>query len=169
MSSIRVRIATLADANSIYELNKSVLPIYYSSIEHGMMIMNPTKLVLIAEINKKIPIGYLIGDYWTNGENFHIVSIGVNKDIRKKGIGSFLLKKLIDKLKRMGYKTITLNVHEENKVAYKFYEKHGFVVKERLKDYYDGCLTSDNLDAFNMIKNIKESDNPQQESQQNKP
>jgi len=150
MTSVKVRIAGLNHVNGIYELNRSCLPVYYGRIEHGIMIMNPSNLVLVAESNDNKIVGYLIGEYV--GNNFHIISIGVDMENRNKGIGGYLLKKCIEKLQDI--LTITLNVHTENNPAISFYMKNDFQIAQIRKEYYKGSSNDKITDAYYMIKKL---------------
>ena len=55
--------------------------------------------------------------------------IGVHPDYQRQGIGSVILKNLIEQVKDKGYASIGLFAWEENQVNIPFYEKLGFVRK----------------------------------------
>lgn len=52
--------------------------------------------------------------------------ISVHPDYRRKGIGTSIMKKLIDKVKDKGYASIGLFAWKENPDNISFYEKFGF-------------------------------------------
>lgn len=65
------------------------------------------------------------------------MTITVLKPYRRYGIGSQLLTKAIeDCTKAKKIKTMYLHVQDGNESAMEFYKKHGFVIKERLENYY---------------------------------
>ena len=146
-----IRKAIIYDTTSISELNKKCLPIYYSYVEYLLLITSPTYLVLVAEINNEI-IGYMVGEFHSSNKNFHILSIGVDDKVRSKGIGTYLINKLIIDIKEKKYDNITLFVHDENEKAIKFYIKNDFVKIEHLPNYYEGSLKAKSQGAVKMRK-----------------
>lgn len=99
-------------------------------------------LCLVAEVNGKI-----VGAVWTRIFDGEIkgygtidnktpeLSISLFKENRNKGIGSALMKKILEKLKEQGYSKISLSVSKNN-YAFKLYQKLGFTVIEERKDDY---------------------------------
>ena len=57
----------------------------------------------------------------------HILSISVRNEMQSKGIGTMLLKSMLDQCKVMNYKKIFLEVRVSNEKAINFYEKFGLV------------------------------------------
>jgi len=74
----------------------------------------------------------------------YIMTITVLKPYRRYGIGSLLLEKAIEECaKDKKIKKMTLHVQKGNDSAMEFYKKHGFVIKEELKDYYTDLTPAD--------------------------
>jgi ribosomal protein S18 acetylase RimI-like enzyme len=74
----------------------------------------------------------------------YIMTITVLKPYRRYGIGSQLLAKAIeDCAKSRSIKRMTLHVQKGNDSAMEFYKKHGFTIKEELKDYYTDLSPAD--------------------------
>lgn len=83
----------------------------------------------------------------------YIMTITVLKPYRRYGIGSQLLEKAIeDCAKNRQIKKMTLHVQKGNDSAMEFYKKHGFIIKEELKDYYTDL---DPADCFVLEKDIE--------------
>ena len=55
-----------------------------------------------------------------------IISLLIKKSYRRKGLGSILFKKFLNKLCKKGINFIFLEVSEQNKIALNFYYKHKF-------------------------------------------
>lgn len=70
-------------------------------------------------------------------DEVHITNIVVKKDLRKMGIGSILLEKLIEMAKLHNATLITLEVNCKNASAYQLYLKHNFKVVGFRKKYYN--------------------------------
>jgi ribosomal-protein-alanine N-acetyltransferase len=87
---------------------------------------------LVYEEDEKI-LGYVIFE-----ENGHVLSIAVDPSYRRRGIGTELMKKVVEKLK-----TAWIEVKGKNTIAQKFYESLGFKRKGLVKKYYktdDGLI-----------------------------
>ncbi|WP_347160492.1 GNAT family N-acetyltransferase [Phocaeicola vulgatus] len=82
-------------------------------------------------------------EYW---RTFQLVSTYINdtipelcmsllKDFRNQGLGSLLIKRMLDDIKSLGYRHISLSVSKDNYAA-GWYRKLGFkVYKEQKEDY----------------------------------
>lgn len=87
---------------------------------------------------------------WFNIDEAHIMNIAVKKDFRKKGIGSELLKFLIEEAKNKEKICITLEVRDDNIPAIELYKKFDFDILGKRKKYYNNCN-----DAIIMTKFFK--------------
>jgi len=73
------------------------------------------------------PIGILLALPETDGqEGYHILTIGVVKAFRRKGVGKSLIKAALNVFKESEIKTLVLDVHRENKPALELYKELGF-------------------------------------------
>ena len=66
----------------------------------------------------------------------HILSISVRNEMQSQGIGTLLLKSMLDQCKVMNYKKIFLEVRVSNEKAINFYEKFGFSKDAIRNNYY---------------------------------
>lgn len=64
-----------------------------------------------------------------------INNICVDKNNRKKGIGNFLLKNIINQAQLRNCKTIVLDVSKENPIAIGLYKKYGFKISKERKSW----------------------------------
>ena len=71
--------------------------------------------------------------------------LAVEQAWRKRGIGSSLVQRAIDKMKAMGCDEVVLETEYTNKTALAFYERQGFVRSKRMTRYY-----LNNGDAFRL-------------------
>ena len=75
----------------------------------------------------------------------HLLSIAVKETQQTKGIGSLLLKSMINQCKVMGINQVFLEVRVSNEKAIAFYQKNGFE-KDAIRDkYYSGDIPEDAL------------------------
>jgi ribosomal-protein-alanine N-acetyltransferase len=80
--------------------------------------------------NDDILCGYLIVHI---GDKIDIEKIFVDKNFRKQGIGTMLIKHIINSFSN---KKIILEVNENNTIAISFYKALGFKLLTTRKDYY---------------------------------
>ena len=70
-----------------------------------------------------------------------IISFLIKKKYRRKGFGSILIKKFLQKLCKKGIKSIFLEVSKQNKIAQNFYYKHKFQKVGVRPQYYKKKLS----------------------------
>lgn len=88
-------------------------------------------------------VGY-VGSQTVLGEA-DMMNLAVSADFRRRGIGSELIRELIEKLKIRGARCLTLEVRASNNPAISLYHKMGFVQIGRRPGYYrnpreDACI-----------------------------
>lgn len=124
---------TLYDLNSIkdnlisdfddfwnYSVFKSELE---SDSSHYLVVKDNSKIIGFAGIKVTVP-------------DCDIMNIVVKKDFRNQGIGSLLLKELINLSKSLNVKNLFLEVNERNTPAILLYNKFGFKKISTRKNYY---------------------------------
>jgi len=87
---------------------------------------------LVADENNRV-VGFIIG-MLTAMDELRILMLAVEKDYRRRGIGSMLLKNLM--MRYPHARRVYLEVKCSNHEAIKFYKRHGFVIKEKIEDFY---------------------------------
>ena len=68
-------------------------------------------------------------------KELYISNLCVDKNNRKRGIGIFLLKNIINQAQLKNCKTIVLDVSNENIVAVELYKKYGFNISKERKSW----------------------------------
>ena len=93
-------------------------------------------ILKVAVLNNQI-IGYVC--VRTILDVTHILNLAVLPGLRRRGIGSMLLRDALNELKQLkpDINLITLEVRESNAAAIKLYEKFGFQVMGKRIGYYD--------------------------------
>src|SRR5437867_11789983 len=76
----------------------------------------------LVALRDKVLVGYAIMDRWA--EHYHLVSIAVHPEYRRRGVAQLLMTRLESMLVRE--KVIRLEVRRNNKPAIAFYTKHGY-------------------------------------------
>ena len=80
------------------------------------------------------PVGYVI--YWLLPREVDIHNLAVHPAYRRRGIGTALLRAVIDEARRHGVTRVTLEVRKSNEAAQKLYLSLGFVAQGVRKGYY---------------------------------
>ena len=65
-----------------------------------------------------------------------MMNVAVHPDFRRQGIAEALVNKLVENLKKLGSRCLTLEVRASNAPAIALYEKQGFSEIGRRKNYY---------------------------------
>ena len=88
----------------------------------------PDDRCLVAEFDGKV-VGAIwsriVNDYGHIADDVPSIAISLYKEYRNQGIGTELLKQMLDLLKADGYKSVSLSVQKAN-YAMRMYQKAGF-------------------------------------------
>jgi len=122
---------------------------------------NTIGMVCECERNDKKVLGYMI--YELHHKQVYLLRIAVDPVMRRKGIGSALVEKLVSKLSMDRRNSIALDVRETNLAAQLFFKKLGFEAKCIFPDYYED--TSE--DAYLMKHIYREPFVPEVATKQN--
>ena len=82
---------------------------------------------LLAEFNGRVIASSEINLQIGNQKHVGVVGIVIKKGLRELGIGTAMMRVLIEQAKKMGMKILTLTAFASNKRAIHVYEKVGFV------------------------------------------
>jgi ribosomal-protein-alanine N-acetyltransferase len=99
-------------------------------------IQNPSisfPLVVLHRPENKV-VGYII--YWHIKDDVQVNNIAVHPEFRGKGIGTALMKHVMEKVRRAGVTFVNLEVRTSNTSAQSLYTKLGFEVLGVRKGYY---------------------------------
>ena len=101
---------------------------------------NPVSTVLVIEYTaKSFGLKQIVGfvDYWITFDSGTICQIAVHPDIQREGVGSELMREVLNDARAKKVNTLTLEVRASNEKAINFYKKHGFYVVVTKPHYYD--------------------------------
>ncbi len=80
-------------------------------------------------------VGYLVA--WRADVELHLLNLAVVEAARRQGVARALIADLEAEADRMGAEVITLEVRVSNAAAIQLYERHGFRIIGRRKNYYE--------------------------------
>lgn len=131
-NSFNIRKAVSADIDSIHiiEINNASNPWKKDAFIHE--ISNNLASFYIIEADEKV-CGFII--FWIIGDEAELHNISVSPDMKKRGVASHLLDKMVDETKGVCSK-IYLEVRASNRPAISLYEKYRFTKTGIRKSYY---------------------------------
>lgn len=144
-----IRKMKVVDLDKILEIERKSFPNPWSRNAFLYEIESEVSYPWVVELDNEI-VGYSI--HWLILDEAHLSNIAVAPLHRRKGIGKFLLEKIIESVKKKGAKFLTLEVRVSNIDAIRLYTKMNFKVIGIRKDYYTNPVE----DAFIMMKNLDE-------------
>jgi len=135
MDKIQVYIMTIDDLESIKNVLLENFDDFWNYQVFKNELANPNSKYIVAKKNTEI-VGF--AGIWKAVDVIHITNIVTKKNFRHQGIGTMMLKKLIELSKlEQDISSITLEVNSSNKSAQKLYEKFGFKIEGLRKKYYN--------------------------------
>jgi ribosomal-protein-alanine N-acetyltransferase len=77
-----------------------------------------------------------LGCFWGILQEAHLTLLAIHPDFQGQGLGKLLLNNLLKSAQQRGLERATLEVGENNQIALSLYQKFGFTVGGRRKNYY---------------------------------
>jgi len=142
-----VRRGRIGDLAALLSLERTVFTVDVlsrRSLRHFLKSRHAA--LMVAEEGGNL-VGYALVLYPPRSKLARLYSIAVAPHMSKRGIGSFLLAAAERGAQRRGRKAMRLEVHEHNTRAIARYEKSGYRLFGRHRDYYD-----DQADALRFEK-----------------
>ena len=139
-----IRPASLDDLDAIMEIERNSFLIAWEaavyrkicskegrvlSSDRGMLFMD----VLAKE--KKIT-GYAVWETDTHLRKGHILNLAIIEEERREGYGRLLIRHVQESLRKVGMTSCYLEVRESNSSARSLYETCGYLISDRLTEYY---------------------------------
>jgi ribosomal-protein-alanine N-acetyltransferase len=127
----RIRPATQSDLARIAEIERMVFSDPWPATGFAALL---GPFAFVAATAAGSPVGYVFG-YRALDEG-EILNLAVSPEYARMGIGTELVKTVLDAFARAGVRQVFLEVRESNAGARAFYERLGFEPVGRRKDYY---------------------------------
>jgi ribosomal-protein-alanine N-acetyltransferase len=131
----------------IYEIETLSFPAPWSINAFRQEVKNPVSHLLGLLVSGTLE-GYVC--FWLFEGEIQLVNIAVHPKARGRGLGNYLLTKMLEFAASRSIQAIWLEVRLSNRTARRLYEKFGFVEVGRRRKYY----TDNNEDAVVMSLNL---------------
>ena len=138
---IGIRKVTVTDIPAIEEIANACDLAPWSASDYVNELSRSDPLFYKATSGDSACIGFILARVIPavnaeSGEDAEIYNIGVAPDKQRRGIGSILMKTLLDECRKRSLRAVWLEVRCGNSRAIAFYSKHGFEVVTVRKAFY---------------------------------
>jgi [ribosomal protein S18]-alanine N-acetyltransferase len=144
---IRLRSFQMRDLAGLHQLDQVCFPqeIAYSRDELQYFLTHPRCSCWIAEQPEDKLAGFVIFERASRHGRAagHIVTLDVDPDERRRGLGTLLMQTAEEQMKQEGAGLMSLEVAENNAAARQFYRSLGFVTRGRIAKYYGGRVDAE--------------------------
>ena len=104
-------------------------------------------------INNSILVGYF---FWQKAvDECHLLNFTIAKERQNRGLGKYLLEKLLEVLKKNSFNSIFLEVRPSNKKAIGLYSRFGFCIIGRRRGYYPAKYNREDALVMKRLVNLK--------------
>ena len=146
---LKIRLMENGDKDPVLSLEEKLFSDPWGNSSLESFLSSPFAKGYVAEEDGKI-LAYLLGNLLL-GEG-EVLRIGTDPVHQKKGVGKKLLKQFCDDLALGDAQSIFLEVRESNVAARALYEKTGFLVMGKRKNYYINPKEDAVLYQLNLMK-----------------
>ena len=139
MKDIQFRQMIFADIPAVLEIELECFLSSWSFDGYRDELLRDDSEAFVAE-NKGEIIGFVAARLITSVNEGEILNIAVRRQFQKRGIGTILLKEIIDFFKSGAIKSVWLEVRKSNFTAQRFYQRNGFIFCGERKNFYTNPL-----------------------------
>lgn len=123
LDALRLRAMTHRDLGAVAAIESASFAAPWRMSSYARAIGERDHNFFVAEMDGEI-VGYM--GLWVEGDQAHIAKVTVHEDYRRRGIGSALLRHLLDHALRLGLTRVYLEVRRSNVAAQQMYRRFGF-------------------------------------------
>lgn len=139
-----------ADLEEVLGIERRSFPTPWTEQTFRGLLRRQNTALLVADVGGRIA-GYAV--LWFAADEGELGDMAVRPELRRRGIGGFLLGAAIREAGRRGIRTLFLEVRRSNRQARTLYERAGFEVAGIRRGYY----TSPREDALVMQRSVDDA------------
>jgi ribosomal-protein-alanine N-acetyltransferase len=123
-----------ADVSEVARLEARTFTLAWNAEGFERFLADPGRFAWVAVDALDGVAGYAAVDL--DGKTAHLMNFAVRRDVRRKGVGTRLMRELLGALRWRGAKRLYLEVRASNAPAQAFYGRFGFIVRRTRRSYY---------------------------------
>jgi ribosomal-protein-alanine N-acetyltransferase len=122
-----------AHVDAVWEMEKSVFPHPWSRANFADSLASGYDAWLLRDGQDEL-VGYFVVMYAV--DEAHLLDVAVTGLRQRRGLGRYLLDRIVERARAQGTESILLEVRPSNERALHVYKKYGFAEIGRRKGYY---------------------------------
>ena len=139
--TVSIRPATIADVAQMQSMEEQAAGAAHWTVYQYESLFSPespARLILVStsEVDAARVTGFVVA--LCLADEWEIESVVVDLPARRRGIGTSLVREVVDRACAAGAAGVILEVRESNRAARQLYEAIGFIQEYERKDYYRG-------------------------------
>lgn len=134
-SGVQVRRMGTHDVEVVAGVEADVFTTPWSAETFASLLDRPNLELLVLEDDREGVIGYAV--LWCILDQGELANVAVTPRLRGRGLGTYLLARVLDVARERGIQTMFLEVRASNEPALDLYRRFGFSDVGRRKAYYD--------------------------------
>ena len=131
---VHIRWMIRRDMNEVLQIENQSFEFPWSDEDFVRCLRQRNCIGMVAEHDERI-VGFMI--YELHKNRLHILNFAVRDDVRRREVGTQMIKKLVSKLSYQRRNRIMLEVRETNLAAQLFFRGHGFRAVSLLRKFYE--------------------------------
>jgi len=133
MDGVRLRPMECADLDAVVRLEAASYAVPWSAATFRALLERGDALALVAVRGAEV-VGYAV--FWAVGDQGELGNVAVAGTWRRRGLAGRLLTAVLERAAEMGVGEVFLEVRPSNLGARKLYERFGFQLAGRRRQYY---------------------------------
>lgn len=150
---VHIRWMIRRDMPEVLEIENGSFEFSWSEDDFVRCLRQRNCIGMVAEHDERI-VGFMI--YELHKNRLHVLNFAVRSDMRRRGIGSQMMRKLVQKLSNQRRNRIMLEVRETNLPAQLFFRASGFRAVSLLREYYEDTPEDAYLMQFSHVPEASE-------------
>jgi ribosomal-protein-alanine N-acetyltransferase len=130
---VTVELMTENDIDRVMEIERDSFPAPWSRAAYTNELRNPSAIYVVARLGSEV-VGF--AGVWVVADEAHVTTIAVDRDCRRRGLGSRIFAELIGRASERGAGRVTLEVRPSNHGALEMYRKFGLYPAGIRRAYY---------------------------------
>ncbi len=150
---VHIRWMIRRDMPEVLEIENGSFEFSWSEDDFIRCLRQRNCIGMVAEHDERI-VGFMI--YELHKNRLHVLNFAVRSDLRRRGIGTQMMRKLVQKLSNQRRNRIMLEVRETNLPAQLFFRANGFRAVSLLREFYEDTPEDAYLMQFSYVPDALE-------------